>query len=269
MGNHDLEAVSRSQAELLLGLLERFEDQGANTIEAIQADLQPQATAVDFEPFAFDEDYLDELPASPGVYVMRDVDEKVVYVGKANHLRDRVRTYFAKRSERAAKTLNILDRIRTVEIEEVGSELEALILEARLIQATRPEFNTQQDVHERKDTAEKRGPFLIILPSSTPKVVEIFCVRSDREICQVSVRKDLMDWSGGWLRIEEYLKKAPGELDPVELAAHRILQSWIHQNGEKVNLIDVADAGEPDNLRRLLEEHIREADDVWEKVWRV
>ena len=151
VGNHDLEAVSRSQAELLLGLLERFEDQGANTIEAIQADLQPQATAVDFEPFAFDEDYLDELPASPGVYVMRDVDEKVVYVGKANHLRDRVRTYFAKRSERAAKTLNILDRIRTVEIEEVGSELEALILEARLIQATRPEFNTQQDVHERKD----------------------------------------------------------------------------------------------------------------------
>ena len=78
-----------------------------------------------------------------------------------------------------------------------------------------------------------------------------------------------MDWSGGWLRIEEYLKEAPGELDPVELAAHRILQSWIHQNGEKVNLIDVADAGEPDNLRRLLEEHIREADDVWEKVWRV
>ena len=201
---------------------------------------------------------------------MRDVDGKVIYVGKSIHLRDRVRTYFAKRSERATKTLKILDRIWTVEVEEVGSELEALILEARLIQATRPEFNTQQDIHERGEDAEKRDPFLVILPSSDVGSVELFCVRPDREICRVSVRKDMTDWATGWSRIDGFLKGDPDELEPAELAAHRILQSWIHRNVEKVNLIDVVGAGESDNLRRLLEEHIREADDeAWEKVWRV
>jgi predicted GIY-YIG superfamily endonuclease len=266
----DVEALSRSQADLLLGLLERCEERGVRTIKAVQADLQPALTAVDFEAFAFDEDYLDDLPASPGVYVMRDVDGKVIYVGKSIHLRDRVRTYFAKRSERATKTLKILDRIWTVEVEEVGSELEALILEARLIQATHPEFNIQQELHERGEDAEKRDPFLVILPSSDVGSVELFCVRPDREICRVSVRKDMTDWAIGWSRIDGFLKGDPEELEPAELAAHRILQSWIHRNVEKVNLIDVVGAGESDNLRRLLEEHIREADDeAWEKVWRV
>jgi hypothetical protein len=80
----------------------------------------------------------------------------------------------------------------------------------------------------------------------------------------------MTDWAIGWSRIDGFLKGDPEELEPAELAAHRILQSWIHRNVEKVNLIDVVGAGESDNLRRLLEEHIREADDeAWEKVWRV
>ncbi len=266
----DPEASGRQQANLLLGLLECCEARSLTTVDAVRSDLQPTVSAVDFEAFAFDEDYLDELPACPGVYVMRDAAGKVIYVGKSVNLRDRVKTYFAKRSEREEKTLKILDRIWTVEIEKVGSDLEALMLEARLIQATRPEFNTQQAIHERSASITKRGPFVVILPSSDSGSVELFCVRSDREIHQERVRKDLTDWPDRSSHVHGYFGGAGAETDAVEQAAHLILQGWIQQHADKVNLIDVGDAGPANNLNRLLEEHIHAADDdAWEKVWRV
>jgi hypothetical protein len=266
----DLEELSATHSELLLGLLENCETRGLHSIEDVLADLFPTVTSVNFEAFAFDQDYLDDLPESPGVYVMRDSVGKVVYVGKSVHLRDRVKTYFAKRSERTDKTLRILDRIWTVEVEVVGSELEALILEARMIQATQPEFNKQTEVHERDHLSSHTAPFLVLLPSSDPDCIEIFCVRSDREIRRVGVRKDLADWAASWVRVESYLTQEAVDLDPVEIAGHQILESWIHQNTEKVNLIDVGDAGEKVSLKRLVEEHIRDTDnEAWERVWRV
>jgi hypothetical protein len=260
----DLEALSTSHSDLLLGLLENCEARGLHSVEEIVADLQPTVMAVNFEAYAFDEAYLDELPERPGVYVMRDVDAKVVYVGKSVHLRDRVKTYFAKRSERADKTLKILDRIWTVEVEVVGSELEALILEARMIQATQPEFNKQMEVHERDHLDSRTAPFLILLPSSISDCAEIFCVRTDRGIQRIGARKDLADWDKSWSDVESYLVGPGSELDPVEQAGHRILQSWIHKNKDQATLIDVGDAGELSNLKRLLEEHIRDADsEAW------
>ena len=265
----DSEAMSKLQADLFLGLLERFEAREIYSLDAVREDLRPMVAAVDFEAFAFDEDYLDDLPACPGVYVMRDTDGKVIYVGKSVHLRDRVRTYFARRTEREEKTRKILDRIWTVEVQEVGSDLEAQILEARLIEATRPEFNTQVEVHERKDVSE-RAPFLIVLPSADHESVEVFCTRSDRGILPVRVRKDLTDWEEGWARLSAFLAEPASDLEPDEVAAHRILKGWVERNREKVNLIDVGDAGESAQLKRLVESHIREADDDdWEKVWRI
>jgi hypothetical protein len=266
----DLEELSATHSELLLGLLENCETRGLHSIEEVLADLFPTVTSVNFEAFAFDQDYLDDLPESPGVYVMRDSVGKVVYVGKSVHLRDRVKTYFAKRSKRTDKTLRILDRIWTVEVEVVGSELEALILEARIIQAMQPEFNKQTEVHERDHLSSRTAPFLVLLPSADPDCIEIFCVRSDREIRRVGVRKDLADWAASWVHVESYLTQEAADLDPVEVAGHQILQSWIHQNTEKANLIDVGDAGEKGSLKRLVEEHIRDADnEAWERVWRV
>ena len=266
----DLEELSTTHSHLLLGLLEICETRGLHSIEEILADLFPTVTSLNFEAFAFDQDYLDDLPESSGVYVMRDSDGKVVYVGKSVHLRDRVKTYFAKRSKRSDKTLRILDRIWTVDVEVVGSELEALILEARMIQATQPEFNKLTEVHDRDHLSSRTAPFLILLPSVDPDCIEIFCVRYDCEIRRIGVRKDLADWATSWAHLESYLAREAVDLEPVEVAGHQILQSWIHKNAEKANLIDVSDAGEKGNLKRLVEEHIRDADnEAWEKVWRI
>lgn len=82
---------------------------------------------------------LQRVPQKPGVYLMRDEHGEVIYVGKSNALRRRLGSYFGKgRDEKAAR---LMRRVHSIEFVEVGSELEALLLESRLIKQYLPQFN--------------------------------------------------------------------------------------------------------------------------------
>jgi excinuclease ABC subunit C len=81
------------------------------------------------------------LPKSPGVYLMKDGRGVVLYVGKANRLSDRVRSYFQKGADHSPKTARMVGLIESIDYIVTGSELEALILENNLIKKHRPRFN--------------------------------------------------------------------------------------------------------------------------------
>ena len=87
-------------------------------------------------------DQIKGLPARPGIYLFKDDAGNVVYVGKAKSLRPRVRSYF-RSSNHSLKTLELVRHVHSVETIVVGSEAEALILEANLIKEHRPRFNIQ------------------------------------------------------------------------------------------------------------------------------
>ena len=76
---------------------------------------------------------LKNLPTQPGVYLYRNENDKVIYVGKAKNLRNRVRSYFQSARNHDPKTRRLVKRIRRIETILVDSEVEALILEANLI----------------------------------------------------------------------------------------------------------------------------------------
>ncbi|PYP88355.1 MAG: excinuclease ABC subunit C [Blastocatellia bacterium AA13] len=84
---------------------------------------------------------LENLPSSPGCYLYRDFRNKVIYVGKAKNLRNRVRQYF--HSDRASefKTGDLIARIADVELIVTDNEIEALALECNLIKRFKPVFN--------------------------------------------------------------------------------------------------------------------------------
>jgi excinuclease ABC subunit C len=82
-----------------------------------------------------------KLATKPGVYLFRDERGTVLYVGKAKALRSRVRSYFQPGAELSAKNRELVRLIDSVETIGVGSEAEALILEANLIKEHRPRFN--------------------------------------------------------------------------------------------------------------------------------
>ncbi len=81
------------------------------------------------------------LPASPGVYLYKDAAGRVIYVGKAKSLRDRVRSYFLEEKLADAKTGSLLSEARDIEYIAVANEKEALALENNLIKQRQPRFN--------------------------------------------------------------------------------------------------------------------------------
>jgi len=84
--------------------------------------------------------FLASLPAKPGVYRMIDADGKVLYVGKARHLRDRVKSYFHG-GPQDSKTLVMLGQMARIEVTVTASEIEALLLEDNLVKRHRPRYN--------------------------------------------------------------------------------------------------------------------------------
>ena len=88
------------------------------------------------------EEELKKLPASPGVYLMHNAQDEIIYVGKAISLRNRVRQYFRESTNKTAKIQHMVSNISYFEYIVTDSELEALILECNLIKKHRPRYNT-------------------------------------------------------------------------------------------------------------------------------
>ncbi len=82
-----------------------------------------------------------QLPAAPGVYLYKDGDGKVLYVGKAKNLRSRVRSYFSEDRLAEAKTGSLIADARDIHFIEVDNNKEALALENNLIKQYKPRFN--------------------------------------------------------------------------------------------------------------------------------
>ncbi|MGD1997011.1 MAG: excinuclease ABC subunit UvrC [Anaerolineae bacterium] len=116
---------------------------------------------------------LENLPASPGVYLMRGLQEQVIYVGKGVDLRSRVRSYFTLSAQEIPKTRRLVAEVASVDFIVTDTELEALILEANLIKTHRPRFN----VRFRDD---KRYPYIkITLKDAFPRVIVTRRVKRD------------------------------------------------------------------------------------------
>ncbi len=101
---------------------------------------------------------LDQLPTRPGVYLMKDEQGEVIYVGKAVNLRSRVRSYFQPStlsSPFSNKTVQLVQNVADIEIIVVDSEIEALLTEINLIKAHQPRYNVRL-----KD--DKRYPYIKI-----------------------------------------------------------------------------------------------------------
>ena len=81
------------------------------------------------------------LPEKPGIYLFKDARGRILYVGKARSLRDRVRSYFASKEPVEGKTRRMLGQAAEIEHIQASSEVDALLLEARLIKDLKPRYN--------------------------------------------------------------------------------------------------------------------------------
>src|SRR5512143_1125581 len=88
------------------------------------------------------------FPHKPGVYLMKDAAGRVIYVGKAKDLRCRAGSYFLKAAAEEPRTMHLVQEIRDIDFLEADSEVDALLMEARLVKDIQPKYN--QDLKDDK-----------------------------------------------------------------------------------------------------------------------
>jgi DNA polymerase-3 subunit epsilon len=142
-GRHRALPDARIAAEILCVFLERVRERG---IERVDQLLDFQRSAVDGRPFIVHvpRARLDEVPATPGVYHLLDADGRLLYVGKALRLRERLASYFTNARGHSARVLDLIRHTYDFRVTETGSELAAALLEARQILDLKPPYNRQR-----------------------------------------------------------------------------------------------------------------------------
>jgi len=123
-----------------------------NPLETTPADTDQAATAPDRSAAA---EKVKSFPQTPGVYLMKDAAGRVIYIGKAKNLRARAGSYFLKAAELDRRTADLVQEIRDIDYLSADSEVDALLLESRLIKDVQPRFNS-----DLKD--DKTFPYLQI-----------------------------------------------------------------------------------------------------------
>lgn len=125
------------------------------------------------EKFQIEEE-LKKLPGKPGVYIMHDKKDAIIYVGKAISLKNRVRSYFRESTKKSPKIQKMVSLIERFEYIVTDSELEALVLENNLIKEHRPKYNTML-----KD--DKTYPYIkVTLGEEYPRVLFSREMKKDR-----------------------------------------------------------------------------------------
>jgi excinuclease ABC subunit C len=104
-----------------------------------------------------------QIPSSPGIYLMKDSDKKIIYIGKAKNLKNRVKSYFLKNQN--YKTQKLVENIADIEFVLTDNESEAFLLESNMIKKYRPRFNIELKDQQRYTylrVSDERYPRLLV-----------------------------------------------------------------------------------------------------------
>ena len=134
-----------------------------------------------------------DLPARPGVYLFKTSQGRVLYVGKATRLSDRVRAYFASTPDRAMIP-ELVARADDIECIVTPTPQEALVLERQLIREHRPRFNSLL-----KD--DKSFPYLVLTGEALPRIMY---TRHPPKGAQKCAHKNFQKASQFWLRVHNF-----------------------------------------------------------------
>ena len=195
-----------------------------------------------------------DAPAAPGVYVLRDADGRALYVGKAVHLRRRLRAHFADRRWRALKPG--MSRAAAAEWHEVGSEIEALLREAALIQELQPPVNVQTAAPDpdRRDVPRALWRDVLVLqPSIEPDSVELIGAAADGRWLIQRTRRNGADLAVHTRRIMKFFRSAADQRPTTnDDRLSPLVFSWLAGRGAAATRLDPHDAASPKQLQTRL-----------------
>jgi len=248
-------------ADVFFGLLDRIGIEPSDDLESLLEMQYARSEEVNFARYAFDRQFLVRLPDQPGVYLMKDRSDKVVYVGKAKNLRTRISSYFATTIGRDEKTESILAEAFDIEHEATGSELSAILLESQRIRELSPPINRQLNVHERAGTAGYKGDLVLVLPGPEPGTVELYVLAEGAPLARC-VGSDDFNTNADLKRLLEAAffanPRKTENLADEQRAELSVVRSWFARNADNVHCVKPAELDNIDTAVRLLEEYRRD-----------
>jgi predicted GIY-YIG superfamily endonuclease len=189
----------------------------------------------------FGERIVSAAPESAGVYLLKDAAGQSLYVGKAVNIKRRLRTHFAARRWKAIKSE--LSRVEDVVWREVGSELEALLLEAQWIRDLAPTVNVQRAAPSRSRPTPSRfvRDVLVLLPSIDPDAVELVAARTSGATWLQRTWRDGRHLANDVDRLWRFFEQGAAHEDGglAEPALAPIVFSWLAVRGAKTTRLDI------------------------------
>jgi predicted GIY-YIG superfamily endonuclease len=190
-------------------------------------------------------------PESAGVYVLQDGAGRPLYVGKAINIKRRLRTHFASRRWKAIKSE--LSRADSVLWREVGSELEALLLEAQWIGELAPVANVQrgEPSSARRIGSRHVRNVIVVLPSIDVESIELIAARTEGTTTGVRTFRDGRRLAADAERLWMFFEGAGIDDDqaPGRRALAPIVFSWLASRGANATRFEVRDLTSAEDLR--------------------
>ena len=223
------------QADLLWACMEALRRPG-ESLEDLRNELSRGARPLDWSQYAFDRQFLDDVPSTPGTYRFYDRGGKLLYVGKSKNLHRRLQSYFREGGSRSARVQKLVDAVHHIEFDATGSDLEATLREAALIRTENPEHNVQREISPRRGRANRARSMLILEPSAPPAVLKAYLIQEARLIDAVAIGP-----RGGGLRriarmLDDYFFSAvegPTAIPGPDLDVELIVR-WLAEHRDRV-----------------------------------
>lgn len=218
------------------------------------------------------EEELKKLPAKPGVYIMRDSKDAIIYVGKAVVLKNRVRQYFQNSRNHTEKIRQMVEHIDHFEYIITDSELEALVLECNLIKEHRPKYNTML-----KD--DKSYPYIrVTVNEAYPKVLFSRDMKKDKSkyfgpYTSITAVKDTLDLIRRIYKIRTCNRRLPRDIGKERPCLYYHMgqcdapcMGYISEEEYRKNIDEVLEFlnGNYSRVGKMLQEKMQEASEAME-----
>lgn len=226
-------------ADLLMICIDEFARLNIDSYEKLTEFLNAPLGEIDYSKYAFDEMYLQQIPLTPGVYLMRDEADHVFYVGKAKRLAARISSYFINMPFPDKKLQTIRDRLFRIEYEQAGSELEALLLEFNYIQKYSPELNIQIQINAQQFQDVISRKIILIIPSQIDNNISLFMLTTEQKARKVVINKIQYDQNEVNSAVKEFYFSGSEVDHSLTDSEIEIIWRWLKQNQEQVNYLDV------------------------------
>jgi len=252
--------------DMLVELLNKLKQKNIESIEDLSEFLSETVEWINFSDYNFNQQFIRDLPPKPGIYLMKNRDGEIFYVGKSKNLKSRVESYFINKTDIDEKEKKILKEIYDLQIETVGSELDALLLENRYINLYQPKLNKQFKIHHLKKQKFINSRIILFMPSGIKNKINLFFINGIYSVSHYTLEKDKSNFNQLKKSVQQFFFAETGRSGLYNSEQIEIILRWLDMNKNNINFFDVDECGTLDKCLEIIRRYISDNKLFLEKI---